>query len=525
MIGIRWTAAAVAWVGIAGITAWVILDNVRGSGAIQIILTVVGWVLAVSALSSLITVKGATALQWFMRWWRARREQLRSAWIVDSKGRAMVWDGRSARMFIEVFGSPWALSRVGSTGESTTTPLPLDDLRDVLRQYDITLAHIRVVQYGYKIATEDRASTSALSVLGTIPHQLGGRTFIEVSASLLDNLNAVEARQSDRGTVADGVTRTINIAASRVLRVLFTKGIPSRVVPPSTVMGIHTDIFNGVGGATRKAGWSYLGAPGDAAVGAVVSFVPTQWSPKSQLMWNEVHSLRQYNCMSLRPDGKGDTISYATSYLTDDPDSLALLPSQGLRRENGRHMARVSNLLPLARDLRVDDDGGRYLNSDDSPALVVPSHPLGVYLGLNEKRDRTFMHIGRGGDPLWVIGAEDYAKRIVFRASTQRHRIRVGIPGWQRFVNNRNSRLLQMTSDPMSDYSTCDILVVTPAQARAIPTEDTGPAVIVVADDFPPIDPHNAVIPIEGGNFQIVSGKDEEVVFGEEPSTERAWVI
>ena len=125
------------------------------------------------------------------------------------------------------------------------------------------------------------------------------------------------------------------------------------------MLGIHADVFSGVGRAAAVSGWSHLGASGDATVGAVVSFVPTQWSYKSQLMWNEVHALRQYTCLSLRPEGNGDTISYATSYLTDDPDSLALLPSQGLRRENGRHMARVSNLLPVARDLRVDDDGGR----------------------------------------------------------------------------------------------------------------------------------------------------------------------
>lgn len=525
MIGIRWTAATAAWAGITGIAAWTFIDNAGSGSTASIVLTVVGWALVVLTVTSLVTVHGATARQWFLRWWTARRNRLRGAWIVDSKGRAMVWDGKSARMFIEVLGQPWALSRVGSNGESSTPAIPLEELRDVLRQYDITLAHIRVVQYGYKVATEDRASTSVLSVLGTIPHQLGGRTFVEVSVSLLDNLNAVESRQTDRGTVADGVTRTIGIAASRVQRVFHTHSITAKVVPPATVMGIQADIFSGVGSAAGNSVWSYLGAPGDATVGAVVAFAPTQWSPATQLLWNEVHALRQYNCLSLRPDGKGDTISYATSYLTDDPDALALLPSQGLRRENGRHMARVSNLLPMARDLRVDDDGGRYLNPGESTRLVVPTHPLGVYLGLNEKRDRAFMYVGRGGEPLWVIGAEDYAKRLTLRLSTQRHRIRVGIDGWQRFVGNRNSRLLRMTADPLSDYSTCDVVVVTPEQALTLPHGEDGPAVIVVAGDFPPIDPRNAIIPIGGDRLQVVIGKDEEVVLTEEPSTERAWMV
>ena len=82
-----------------------------------------------------------------------------------------------------------------------------------------------------------------------------------------------------------------------------------------------------------------------------------------------------------------------------------------------------------------------------------------------------------------------------------------------------------MTSDPLREYSTCDVLVVTPEQALTLPREEDGPAVIVVASDFPPIDPHNAVIPIGGSQLQVVVGKDEEVILVEEPSTERTWMV
>lgn len=527
MIGIRWTAATAVWAAILGTLGWLLVHNVYGSGAIPLLLSILGWLLIVAAVSCLVTVRGTTARQWLVRWWWARNSLLRGAWVVDSKGRAMVWDGRSARMFIELFGDPWRLSRVDSLGASDTKEIPLDDIRDVLRQYDITLAHLRIVQYGYKVGSEDRASSSLLSLMGTLPHLLAGRTFVEVSVALIDNLNAVDARQKEKDTVADGVTRSVSIATDRVLRVFHTHNISAKAVTPATAMGIHRDIFNGVGAASERRGWKFLGSAGDAAVGTVVSFVPTVWTPKAQMQWNEVQSLRQYNCVSLRPDGAGDTISYAVSYLTDDPDAFHLLPTQGLRRENGRHLARVSNLLPLARDLSVDDDGGRQLATDVDPGVIIPSHPLGVYLGLNTSRDRVFMLPARGGAPLWIIGDEEFAKRVVFRASTQRHRIAVAVPGWENFVQTRGSRIVNAVTDPVMASSSSDILVVTPEQSRAIEAlkDEDGPAVIVVSSEFPPIDPKFSIIPIANNQLQVTTPYGEEVLLREAPPTERAWIV
>lgn len=527
MIGIRWTAATAVWAAVLAVTAWLILSNVSGEGAIPILLTVLGWLLAVAAVGCLVTVRGATARQWLLRWWWARKSVLRGAWVVDSKGRAMAWDGRSARMFVELLGDPWRVSRVDSTGASDATEIPLDDLRDVLRQYDIRLAHLRIVQYGYKVGSEDRASSSALSIMGTVPHLLAGRTFVEVSIALIDNLNAVAARQKEKDTVADGVTRSISIATDRVLRVFHTHNITAKAVTPSTAMGIHRDIFNGVGAASERRGWSFLGAAGDATVGTVVSFVPTVWTPKAQMQWNEVQALRQYNCLSLRPDGSGDTISYATSYLTDDPDAFHLLPTQGLRRENGRHMARVSNLLPLARDLSVDDDGGRALAAGADPGVSVPAHPLGAYIGLNAQRDRVFLLPARGSAPLWIIGDDEFAKRLVLRLSTQRHRIAVAVPGWEQFVATRASRLVNAVADPVMASSSSDILVVTPEQGRALDAlgDTDGPAVIVVSGDFPPIDPKFSIIPVANNQLQLTTPYGEEVILREAPPTERPWIV
>lgn len=527
MVGIRWTASTAVWAAGLGVIAWVIIDNVEGAGALPILLTALGWILAILAITCLVTVRGATARQWFVRWWRARHRILRGAWVVDSKGRAMVWDGKSARMFIELTGDPWRVSRVNSTGASDTPEIPLGDLRDVLRQYDIVLAHLRIVQYGHKVNTEDRASSAVLSVMGTLPHLLAGRTFVEISMALIDNLNAVDARQKEKDTVADGVTRSISIATDRVLRVFHTHNIRAKAVSPSTAMGIHRDIFGGVGGAAQHRGWKFLGSSGDASVGTVVSFVPSVWTPKAQMQWNEVSSLRQYNCVSLRPDGVGDTVSYAVSYLTDDPDSFQLLPTQGLRRENGRHLARVSNLLPLARDIAVDDDGGRSLLMGADPGVIVPAHPLGVYMGLNTRRDRVFVYPARGGAPLWIIGDSEYAKRLVLRTSTQRYRISVAVSGWENFVATRASRLIAFTEDPSMAAATSDIMVVTPDQSRTIEAQggDDGPALIVVTDDFPPIDPKFSIIPIAGNQLQVTTPYGEEIVMREAPPTERAWMV
>src|SRR5699024_5436078 len=118
-----------------------------------------------------------------------------------------------------------------------------------------------------------------------------------------------------------------------------------------------------------------------------------------------------------------DKLTYSTTYLTDDPQSLHLLTSHGLIRENGRHVARISNALPVARDMNVDDKGLE-LNQESAVPLDIPTHPLGVFIGMQPaSRERVFLGVERGPEPLWIIGDDRYARLIVLRLSAQRHRI------------------------------------------------------------------------------------------------------
>lgn len=530
MIGLRLTSSTAVWSSILAMTSYILLNNLpKDNNVLSRSLAVLGVVSAISALLTLLTFKGATLRQWIVRRWRSSHTKLNASMLVNAKNRAMVWDGKSANMLIEMFGEQWTLSKVTSTGETTAQQIPLDELRDVLRQFDITANHIRVIQYGYKAGAEDRASSAVLSNMGVIPYLLGGRTFIELSISHKNNVNAVYSRQRDGDTVADGMNRVVSIATDRVLRVLQSNNIRAKVVTPAAALGIHKDIAGALKEAAARPRWDMLGSPGDAEIGSVVSFTPTEWSVKAQQHWNEVMAHRQYTCLSLRPNGKTDTISYAVSYLTNDPETLHLLPSQGLRRENGRQLSRVTNLLPLIHDTFVDDDGGRVLYEESDVDLMMPVQPLGVYLGMNKSRERVFMNISRGSTPLWIVDDEEYARRLVFRLSTQRHRIAVAIPGqdWVDLVQARRSRLLTHTDTPLSAMTTSDILVCTPEFVSELEPSIDGPSVIVVSQNTPPI-AQSAIITQDEDNegyIKVVSNNSVERIRRERPPTERNWIV
>lgn len=526
MIGIRLTVMSVVLASI--ITASAMVTVTLGGGMKEldtfpraILCVIIAW-----GVLSLVTFRGNTAREWIARRQRSRNP-LRSALLVDAKGRGMVWDGYSASMFIEITPDQWTLSRVRTNGEATVGKLPIDDLRRELRQFDITVDRIRIIEFGYKVMSPDKASSSMLGAMGTVGHLLGGRVLIEVGVALAGNLNAVHSRQKDRDTVADGITRVVSVATDRIARTLHTHNISAKVLSPTALAAIHRDVFGSVEGALKHPRWTHTGYPGDATDGTTVSFSPasTAWNPRSQLQWDEVLAHRQFNCLELRPDRTSrDHVDYATTYLTDDPNLLQLLPSQGLVRENGRHTARVSNFLPLAKDA-FRTNTGRYLSAREDVGIALPIHPLGVFAGTSKTRERVFLAIARGNVPLWVCGDDEYARRLVFRLSSQRHRIAVSVPGnsWDRLIALRRSKRLTRVEDPSTAAYNHDVLVCTPEQEMMMELSTDGPAVIVVSPD-PPRVTKDAVIVRQDDTLSVQVGKDTETLVVDNPPTERPWL-
>ncbi|TXH10734.1 MAG: hypothetical protein E6R04_04550 [Spirochaetes bacterium] len=526
MIGVRLTVMSTVLTSIIVALAAVTVSLAGGVQEMDAYHRAVLCVLVLWALLSLVTVRGNTAREWIARRHRSHNP-LRSALLVDAKGRGMVWDGYHASMFIEVTPDQWNISRIRLNGEATVGRIPIPDLRRELRQFDITVDRIRIVEYGYKIIRPDKASSSMLGAMGTVGHLLGGRVIIEVGVALSNNLNAVHSRQKDRDTVADGITRVVSIATDRVARTLHTHNISAKVLSPTALAAVHRDVFASVEGAIQHPKWTHTGFPGDATHGTTVSFspAPTAWNARSQLQWDEVLSHRQYNCLELRPDRTTrDHVDYATTYLTDDPSLLQLLPSQGLVRENGRHMARVSNVLPLAKDA-FRTHTGRLLSVGEEVGVDIPIHPLGVFAGTTKSREKVFLAITRGDTPLWVCGDEEYARRLVFRLSTQRHRIGVSVPDktWDRLISLRRSERLKRVDDPSRAAYNNDVLVCTPEQEMTMELSKDGPAVIVVSPERPRVT-KDAVIHRDGDNLVLQVGKDTETLVVDNPPTERPWV-
>lgn len=522
MFGLRITPLTVVWSSILAMIAVMAGNGIHGVwGKVLMSSAIIG------AIAVFITVHGESGVQWAIRRWRVR-DGLKYARMVDAKGRAMVWDGKAASMFIEIFGDQWAVSTVDSDGTTTSQKIPMEELRTELRQFDIVVNHIRIIEYGYKYASFDRASMSVAGAVGTTAHLLGGRTFLEISVDLNENLNPVFSRQKPGDTPADGLTRTVSIATDRVLRVFQTNNIRAKIISPTTLIALHRDIFGAVHAAGSRNQWAFAGAPGDASTGTVVTFVPSKdsWGGEHQHDWNEVASYRQYTCMTISPERRRDRLEYATTYLVDDPAMLDLLPSQGLRRENGRHLSRLSSILPLMCDAPLDDEGGISVDKGEDIGLLMKTNALGVFLGLEEGvRKQVFMHVGRGSSPLWIVGDDEFARRIVLRLSSQRHRIAVSVEGseWDHLIKSRGSSRLVKIDNAFRAMSISDVVVCTAKEARELEFNEDSPAVIVVADKVQTLVPEN-IIELHGNVHTVRIGKKSINVLNDRSPTERPWL-
>lgn len=172
MFGLRITPLTVVWSSILAMIAVMAGNGIHGVwGKVLMSSAIIG------AIAVFITVHGESGVQWAIRRWRVR-DGLKYARMVDAKGRAMVWDGKAASMFIEIFGDQWAVSTVDSDGTTTSQKIPMEELRTELRQFDIVVNHIRIIEYGYKYASFDRASMSVAELLEQLHISLEGAHFL-----------------------------------------------------------------------------------------------------------------------------------------------------------------------------------------------------------------------------------------------------------------------------------------------------------------------------------------------------------
>lgn len=485
-----------------------------GSSAWGVLFWFVGILFLLAAIACIVTWRGATLYENLAQR-RKMRKRPRDGVLVSAEGAGMVF-GRHTSVFIETLAHPWELNAVEGTGESTIPLLPLAEIAAHLRQYDILCAHVRAISVGYKMFSEiDRAGAAVVSGVGSVPHPIGGRTFIEVAVSLDANANAVDARTRSHETAADGLAHATMVAAERIRRVCTSHGIPARILTPPQVQALHDEMHSDLGALLSTPQWTYTGDAGSGAVQTVVSFVPARYDVPEMIQWGEVAATRNYveatmspRTMDTRAEGEGDTFDYALMFKATDPATLEPLRSLGLVREDGHHADRVTHLLPLTKDSNTPEvlvgqpllsGKGLLVPRGQEPPLGVPAHPLGVHIGNTVRRDRMFMSLERGGSPLWVIGAPEFALRMLVRASILGKRIAVEVPGaaWDYVLDTARSPRLTRTDSMNIEavLASNDVVFTSPGRIKGVDFTDTCPSVIVVTSQEPPLVPRNWVRP------------------------------
>lgn len=486
------------------------------------VLGVLSWIAAVAcavaALACVVTWRGATVYESMLQRRRMRRAPRSGVLVSAEHGSGMVF-GDHTSVFIETLPRPWEVNLVAGNGDTDAPMLPLSGIAATLRQYDILCTHVRAVSAGFKrFSPADRAADAVVSGVGAVALPLGGRTFLEVAVSADTNGNAVAARTRAHETAADGLAHATMVAAERVRRVCVSAGIPARILSPAQVQALHAQMKADLGALLETPQWTHTGEIGSGAVQTATAFTPSSFGDAEVAQWGELAATRTYaavtvspRTMDVRAEGEGDTFDYAMVYKVTDPSVLGVLSSVGLTREDGRHGDRVTHLLPLTIDNDIVEvpvgqpltrTRGVLVPRGQEPPMSIPAHPLGVWIGTTARRDRAFMSLARGGSPLWVIGAPEFALRMMVRASITGARIASEVPGaaWEYVIGMARSPRLTDTSDQGIEavLASHDVVFTTAERVKGVNFTGQCPAVIVVTSEEPPLLPRNWVRPIAG---------------------------
>ncbi|WP_137725407.1 type VII secretion protein EccE [Prescottella subtropica] len=387
----------------------------------------------------------------------------------------------------------------------TVPYLPLSSLADCLEQNDVTLAGIDVVSHGSRTAEGTAVADVYDALIGPLP--ASGRRSVWVT--LRFDVAASAAAAARRGGGADGLSRTVAVAARRVIRTLADAGCPARILSASEIESVCARICRGVHPDAMARRWDHVPLTGARHVGAVVD--PRRLSAQFLARAVAVPSLGTTLAVRIRP-GRSGAVRVGASVGWTVRDGVARPRLPGLIVVHGRHRDALSALLPVSAPeldglvpLR-DVDRGRL------DALQLPATGCGQLVGADVHGDAVAARLtGPGVTDVYVAGELHVAQQVVFRAVATGARVLVRTDRphtWATLVGAvANPILLRLSDDvPGTDGagSAVDTVVVDGVPA---PPARPGVTLVHVHPDprlCPPARPDVAIVQPGGCGDRVV---------------------
>jgi type VII secretion protein EccE len=493
--GIRIRRSTAVWLSVVGVctaetVAW--FGRVDWRIAAAVIIAVV--------VPAILTYRNRTIIGWLRQGWRYRRFSRKSTTLISYEGSGLVWDGKTASMYLEMYPDSYFVSIVNPDGSLTAPAIPIDVIREELIQFDIHTDHVTVFTTGHKYFAPTRLSAIYHSVTGPVPALLTGRTFIEVSVALDGSLDSVYARMGNR-TVPVGLGNTVRIASKRIKRRLNRLGWTVDILSRSQVKTVTESALDILAPLMRKESWQLCG---DTSMSMTAHTpIPRAWTQSGYWEWNQFGVHRQISVLRLDRGADGaDHAELYYCYIDSDIHALDLAEAVGLRREYGQQGNILTTVIPTAETVRPTEVPRRTLwTKDKFPFRMFPCG-LGVFVGFGENRSQVYVNLSRGGEePLYVVSPAAFVQQLVIRALTTGARVDIRIPGemWEQFARHMKSpKLLGYNSIPEAD------IIVVPEDS--VPDKFGSDQVVIAWSTISPAVVPNAIIVVSGEGCHVTRG-------------------
>lgn len=320
------------------------------------------------------------------------------------------WDGTTLLSLIKIDANPQALTVMEPGTTVSGEVVPVQELVDCLRQFDITLDSIDVISQGARSSGHTAVAAVYDAVLGPLPAIAQRSVWIAVR---FDPSRCAEAVRR-RGGGHDGILRTATTATRRVANRLTEAGLRPQILAASGIALATNQLSDGVNLATLEETWDMCR---DGRFRLCSFAVEPEMLTTAGLgvLWT-VPSYSTTVCLSLRGDDDPDAVK-VRGLARFDSDFGVPVNLPGLIHLRGYQFSALACSLPIPEPTRPVEHWAYGRRGTDLRELAVPASGCGQVIGADDEGRAVALplfgpQIGR----VEIAGTLHLAQQAVLRA-------------------------------------------------------------------------------------------------------------
>lgn len=435
-------------------------------------------------------------------------------------GTAVLLEDGVVSVWLEVMPrNPVDVTVVSGDGVVSRPFIDLSKLSPLMRQSDVVINSVVVNSMTYDTYLASYAAGNAIAQsMGKVAAPTGGRTWINVRASVSDNLAAAEARST--GDFDVGMIRAVLSAVARLRVVIEEGGHHVVLLSPDMVKQVSSMVQAGTGRIFDKAGRSFFGDPGSTSR-AYAMYPRRQVTREQAVLWRDLPATRVFTTTALTPAGGfGDDMARVTDrvvLVTRDNAATTKAGKAGLSVLNRQQRQAATWLVPAVVSQPVAQ-----------PSYGLPrTHPvlhygggMGTYVGATKTGGGVFVRVRPGsGKTLHLIGSDVMHRVMVMRMLMESHSVNVRVGDddvreqWRALARRLKTPLFAVDSDERADF------VITTSQGHAeVKQEDPNQCIVVVSATTPNMALENS-IHVKGTTAVVTTETEQKTaIFAPTPS-------